>query len=80
MWINQLSYCAKWCSLAVLQTKTILKRGRPAFLKGAIGLSISLDARSHEAVRRIAERRGVSLATIVRDAVDRYLERPKEGR
>lgn len=45
------------------------KRGK----KAAVRASISLSKRDHSELERIAEKKKVSLAWVVREAVERYL-------
>ena len=52
--------------------------GRKPVLKGATTLSVTFEASDHKAVERLAEKRGVSVASVVREAVKTYMARRKK--
>jgi hypothetical protein len=47
--------------------------GRKPFLNGAERLSVSLEEPEYKAVERLAEKRGVSIASVIREAVKAYV-------
>ncbi len=49
--------------------------GRKPILKDAKTLTVTLEGKDYQGVAREADRRGVSLGTIVRDAVKAHLAR-----
>ena len=51
--------------------------GRKPVLKGAKTLSVTLEETEYEAIQGLAEARGVSFATVVREAVKSYTARRK---
>ena len=52
--------------------------GRKPFLKDAKALTVTLEGTDYEAVDELAEKRGVSLGTIVREAVQAYVARRRK--
>jgi hypothetical protein len=52
--------------------------GRKRVLKGATTLSVILEASDYKAVEKLAEKRGVSFASVVREAVKAYMARQKK--
>ena len=53
------------------------KAGRKPFLKGAKTFSVTLDQSDYQDVERLADKRGVSIAAIIPDAVKAYTARRK---
>ena len=49
--------------------------GRKPFLAEAKTFSVTLERADYEAVQRLADRRGGSLSSVVRDAVRAYVKR-----
>ena len=52
--------------------------GRKAVLKRATAVTVTLEGPEYEAVERLAEDRGVSFASVVREAVKSYTARRKK--
>ena len=52
--------------------------GRKRILKDATTLSVTLEASDYKAVERLAEKRGVSFASVVREAVKTYMAKQKK--
>ena len=52
--------------------------GRKPILEGAKTLSVTLEESEYEAVQRLADERGVSFASVVREAVKAYSARRKK--
>ena len=52
--------------------------GRKAFLKDTKALTVTLEGADYQAVDELAEKRGVSLGTIVREAVQAYVARRRK--
>ena len=46
--------------------------GRKPFLKGKVALTVTLESRDYAKVEKIADREGISLASVIRDAVKAY--------
>ena len=52
--------------------------GRKPFLKDTKALTVTLEGADYEAIDKLAEKRGVSLGTIVREAVQAYMARRRK--
>ena len=52
--------------------------GRKPVLKGATTLSVTLEHADYKAVELLAEKRGASFASVVREAVKAYMARRKK--
>ena len=52
--------------------------GRKPFLKDTKALTVTLEGADYDAVDELAEKRGVSLGTIVREAVQAYVTRRRK--
>ncbi len=52
--------------------------GRKPVLREARTVSVTLEASDYKAVERLAEKRGVSFASVVREAVKTYMTRQKK--
>ncbi len=52
--------------------------GRNTFLKDTKALTVNQEGADYEAVDRLAEKRGVSLGTIVREAVQAFVARRRK--
>ena len=53
--------------------------GRPALFEERVGLTVQLERAEYDALGDLAQRRGVSVGTIVREAIRAYLARRRKG-